>query len=245
MSMLLNISVWLIEDESAIAETIAYALTREGACVRIFDRAQPVITALAQATPQLVIADVGLPDRDGFALFREIKARLPDLPWIFLTARSEEIDRVLGLELGADDYIAKPFSLRELSARVRTILRRSRIHNIAIETEANHLVSSTPILHYQSFSLHSDTLEIYYHQQKLNLTRTEFLLLQTLLQTPLRVLTRVQLMNAVWPDDHDSMERTVDTHIKSIRAKLALIAPQHDPISTHRGVGYSLQCAQS
>ncbi len=234
--MLINISIWLIEDEMPIAEALEYSLTREGASVRIFSQAQCLIEALAIEAPQLIIADVGLPDMDGFALFRIIKAKLPDLPWIFLTARSEEIDRVLGLELGADDYIAKPFSLREVNARVRTLLRRTTLQaSVAAQTQY-------PVYQYAVFSLNENTADIYYHQQRLHLTRTEYLLLKTLLHSPQRVFSRSQLMDAIWHDEHDSMERTVDTHIKTLRAKLNVINSHDEPIRTHRGLGYSLQC---
>ncbi len=120
--------IWLVEDEPSIADTLIYTLESEGFTLRWFDRGEPALAALSSGSPALAIVDVGLPDINGFDLCRRMLAAAPDLPVIFLTARSEELDRIVGLEIGADDYIAKPFSPREVSARVRTILRRLQNH---------------------------------------------------------------------------------------------------------------------
>ncbi len=224
--------IWLVEDEAGIADTLVYALQTEGYDVRWFERGQPVLDALQNERPSLVILDVGLPDINGFDLYRQILPRA-DLPLMFLTARSEEIDRIVGLELGADDYVAKPFSPREVCARVRSILRRS---GRARQTQTG---AAKP-----AFRVDEAGANIQYRGETLPLTRYEYLLLKTLLAQPARVYSRTQLMDLVWQDAEDSLERTVDTHIKTLRAKLREIDPAADPILTHRGLGYSLKGGQ-
>ncbi|CAI2139029.1 Transcriptional regulatory protein CreB [Serratia ficaria] len=150
---------------------------------------------------------------------------------LFLTARSDEVDRLIGLEIGADDYVAKPFSPREVSARVRTILRR--LH------KQQRLQQAAPY-HFGPFMLDEQAATISYHQRPLSLTRYEFLLLKTLLLAPGRVFSRQQLMDCVWAQAEESLDRTVDTHIKTLRAKLRAVDPGEPPIHTHRGLGYSV-----
>lgn len=223
--------LWLVEDEPSIADTLIYTLESEGFQVRWFERGEPALQALQQGLPALVILDVGLPDINGFELCRRLLAQAADLPILFLTARSGELDRLIGLEIGADDYVAKPFSPREVSARVRTILRR--LH------KQQRLQQST-LYHFGAFSLDEEGATICYHQQPLPLTRYEFLLLKTLLQAPGRVFSRQQLMDIVWAQAEESLDRTVDTHIKTLRAKLRAIDAAEPPIHTHRGLGYSV-----
>jgi two-component system catabolic regulation response regulator CreB len=173
----------------------------------------------------LAVLDVGLPDIGGFALCRELR-RGRDLPVIFLTAQAAEADRILGLEIGADDYVGKPFSPRELVARVRAVLRRGRVAPVA----------DTP----GPFEHDLDGKRIRFHGRLLDLTRYEYGLLAALLQRPGAVLSRAQLMDRVWDDALDSGDRTVDSHIKTLRAKLRGAGSADDPIRTHRGLGYSL-----
>jgi two-component system catabolic regulation response regulator CreB len=221
--------VLLVEDEQAISDALAVALRREGFEVTHAALAADARRAFAAAPPDLMVLDVGLPDGSGFDLCREYLARA-DVPIIFLTARGEEIDRVLGLELGADDYIVKPFALREVVARVRAILRRSaRGRSPAVPTEATLL-----------FRVDRDRARIDYCEVRLDLTRYEFLLLETLLAHPERVYSRAQLMDLVWADAQASGDRTVDAHIKMLRAKLRAVSVDHEPIVTHRGFGYSV-----
>ncbi|MEG7344855.1 two-component system response regulator CreB [Serratia marcescens] len=223
--------LWLVEDEPSIADTLVYTLESEGFAVRWFERAEPALQALAQGAPALAILDVGLPDINGFELCRRLLAQAADLPILFLTARSDEVDRLIGLEIGADDYVAKPFSPREVSARVRTILRR--LH------KQQRLQQSAPY-HFGAFALDEDAATISYHQRPLPLTRYEYLLLKTLLLAPGRVFSRQQLMESVWAQAEESLVRTVDTHIKTLRAKLRAVEPGEPPIHTHRGLGYSV-----
>jgi two-component system catabolic regulation response regulator CreB len=152
---------------------------------------------------------------------------------LFLTARSDEIDRVVGLELGADDYIAKPFSPRELVARVRTILRRSVRPPAAAPAAA-------PAPPAQPFALDEERRRIRYYGRALELSRYEYGILRLLVQRPGRVFTRDELLAKVWDGDSDSFDRTVDAHIKTLRAKLKAVAPDVEPIRTLRGAGYAL-----
>lgn len=224
-------TIWLVEDETSIADTLIYTLQQEGFSVRAFDRGLPVLDAAHEERPDLAILDVGLPDINGFELCRRLLADYPDLPLLFLTARSEEVDRLIGLEIGADDYIAKPFSPREVCARVRTVLRR-------LQKQRQSLAGNT--LRIGLFEFNEMAAQISWCQQPLQLTRYEYLLLKTFLHWPGRVFSRQQLMDLVWSTAEESFDRTVDTHIKTLRAKLRVINPDLSPINTHRGLGYSL-----
>ncbi|ELY4663204.1 two-component system response regulator CreB [Cronobacter muytjensii] len=223
-------TVWLVEDETSISEALAYVMQLEGFTVRTFERGLPALDALRHTLPDLVVLDVGLPDISGFELCRQLLAAHPALPVLFLTARSEEVDKLIGLEIGADDYVAKPFSPREVCARVRTILRRLQ----------KQQSGSQNVVRAGNFELNDDAAHIAWCGQPLPLTRYEFLLLKTLLLAPGRVYSRQQLMDKVWGDASDSFDRTVDTHIKTLRAKLRAVNPDASPINTHRGLGYSL-----
>lgn len=221
--------IWLVEDEISIAETLIYMLSQEGFAVKAFERGLPALDEARLHPPALAILDVGLPDISGFELCRRLLAQHPSLPVLFLTARSDEVDKLLGLEMGADDYVAKPFSPREVCARVRTILRRMQ-----------KSTAPTDIVRIGQFELNEPAAHISWCGKSLILTRYEFLLLKTLLLSPGRVFSRQQLMDKVWGDEGDSFDRTVDTHIKTLRAKLRAINPDLSPVSTHRGMGYSL-----
>lgn len=221
--------IWLVEDETSIAETLIYMLQQDGFAVTAFERGLPVLDAAQQRLPELAILDVGLPDISGFELCRRLLARAPALPVLFLTARSDEVDKLLGLEMGADDYIAKPFSPREVCARVRTVLRR--LQKASLHNEMRRI---------GQFELDEQAAIIRWCGETLLLTRYEFLLLKTLLLAPERVFSRQQLMDQVWSDAQESFDRTVDTHIKTLRAKLRAINAELTPINTHRGMGYSL-----
>jgi two-component system catabolic regulation response regulator CreB len=226
-------SILIVEDEPAIADGIAYALRTEGFAPRHVTLGEAALDALRTEPFELAILDVGLPDVSGFEVCRRLR-QFSDLPVIFLTARSDEIDRVVGLEIGADDYVTKPFSPRELVARVRVILRR-------LEKAASNGASGVkpPI----SFELRGKEARIAFRGSLLDLTRYEYLLLKTLLEHPSHVLSRAQLMDRVWQDAEDTLERTVDAHVKSLRAKLRTIDAAADPIQTHRGMGYSINPA--
>ena len=221
-------TILVVEDEAAIAETIVYALQTEGFTPVWKTTGHEALAVLAAQPVALVVLDVGLPDMSGFDVCREIQRR-GATPVIFLTARSGEVDKIVGLELGADDYLAKPFSPRELTARVRAVLRRSN--------GAGH-GNAAPLAGWQ----HDEArCRISYRGHALDLTRNEYRLLGALLASPGRVFSRDQLMTAAWDDPGASLDRTVDAHIKTLRAKLREVAPEEDPIVTHRGLGYSLR----
>lgn len=226
-------TILLVEDETAIADTLLYALRREGFDTDWLALAAPALTRLQQQPYALVILDVGLPDQSGFELCKQIRY-FSQVPIIFLTARDAEIDRIVGLEIGADDYVAKPFSPRELIARIRAILKRTR-------SNPPHQPSPATMLCYADFRWNKDGANIEYRGQLLDLTRYEYLILGVLLEAPKRVFNREQIMQRVWNDPAASLERSVDTHIKTLRAKLRAVHDS-DPIRTHRGLGYSLEC---
>ncbi|MCF7223427.1 two-component system response regulator CreB [Marilutibacter chinensis] len=218
--------ILLVEDESAIAATVQYALQAAGFGVDHCLTGGEALRLAAGGQHDLAILDIGLPDVSGLDLCRELR-RHRDLPVIFLTAQDGEIDRILGLELGADDYVTKPFSPRELVARVRVVLRRGQRQ-------------PGPVLTAGDFEHDHDGRRIRYRGQLLDLTRYEYGLLAALLQRPGAVLSRAQLMDRVWGDALESGDRTVDTHVKTVRAKLRELHPTADPIRTHRGLGYSI-----
>jgi two-component system catabolic regulation response regulator CreB len=229
--------ILLIEDEPAIADTLTYALATDGFEPVWCATGEAALSALRQSTFALAILDVGLPDRDGFSLFREID-RQWSLPVIFLTARTAEIDRVVGLELGADDYISKPFSPREVCARVRTVLRRaSRVDAPAAAAPAPSSASTAR----GDFAIDEERKSISFRGLSLELSRIEYRLLKVLAERPGRVYSRNELMEQAWEHPDVSLDRTVDAHVKQLRAKLRAIAPDSDPIQTHRGLGYSLK----
>lgn len=221
--------ILIVEDEASIADTIRYALATDGFEPVWCATGSDALASLASQAIDLAVLDVGLPDMNGFELFRRMQ-QVAEVPVIFLTARSEEIDRVVGLELGADDYMAKPFSPRELSARVRVVLRRIKKSSSPVPPMA----TASPLL------LDEVRRRISYYQQPLELSRYEYGLLKTLLARPGRVYSRDELLDLVWDDSNERFDRTVDTHIKTLRAKLAAITPTLDPILTHRGIGYAL-----
>ena len=233
--MLSKPRILVVEDESGIADTIQYVLATDGFTPVCCATAEAALREFAAQPPALAILDVGLPDLNGFELFKQLQA-LPggaQVPMLFLTARSDEIDRVVGLELGADDYIAKPFSPRELVARVRGILRRSQRPTTAP-------VQATPRPAPAPFALDEEKRQIRYYGRALELSRYEYGILRLLVGRPGRVYTREELLAKVWDDGSDSFDRTVDAHIKTLRAKLKAVAPQLEAIRTLRGTGYAL-----
>ena len=225
----------LLEDDPAIARTVAYALERDGLqvthCLLVQDARQQM-----QRQPfDLLVLDVGLPDGSGLDLLRDVRhgqaaatLRLRQAtPVLMLSARGEELDRVLGLELGADDYLAKPFSPRELAARIKALLRRAAM-------PAPAAMAATP------FADDETGQRITLHGQARPLTRREYRLLSHLLRGAGRIHSRDSLLAAAWGDDSESTDRTVDTHIKTLRAKLREVDAGREYISTHRGMGYCL-----
>ena len=223
-------TILIVEDEPAIAATVAYALRAEGHDAEHVLLGREALPRVRSGGIDLVVLDVGLPDMTGFDVCRALR-EFSDVPVIFLTAREAEIDRVLGLELGADDYVVKPFSPRELVARVRARLRR-RMQATPGHGHGAH-----------AFEVDRAGRRIRYRGRLLDLTRYEYGVLEALLARPGAVLSRAQLMDRVWGDALESSDRTVDTHVKTLRAKLRAAGDGKgdDPIRTHRGLGYSLE----
>jgi two-component system catabolic regulation response regulator CreB len=219
--------ILVVEDEPSIRDAIQYAIESDGCEVDCCGTGGDALSLMDSTPFDLVVLDVGLPDINGFDVCRKLRKRYT-LPVLFLTARSDEIDRVVGLEIGGDDYVTKPFSPRELSARVRAILRRTKNGATPLPTDA-------------LFQIDDERVAIRYHGEPLDLSRCEYRLLAALIAKPGRVFSRAQLMDAAWDEPEASMERTVDTHIKSLRAKLRAVHAEDDPIRTHRGFGYSLE----
>ena len=228
--------ILIIEDEPAIADTLVYALKTEGFAPHWCTTGQAGLAALETQAFALIVLDIGLPDGSGFEICKTIRSR-SNVPVIFLTARTSEIDRVVGLEIGGDDYLVKPFSPRELTARVRAILRRTNgsTPNALADPPAPSEQKAS------AFALDEGRCQIRYQGKPLDLTRYEFRLLKTLLSQPGRVFSREQLMNAAWEEPGASLDRTVDAHIKTLRAKLRALSETSDQIQTHRGLGYSLR----
>ena len=228
-----NPLVLLVEDDPAIARTIIYTLERDGLQVTHSLQLVDARRQMALKRPDSLILDVGLPDGSGLDWCKQLRndAASNSLPILMLSAQGEEIDKVLGLELGADDYVTKPFSPRELLARVRSMLRRSRLQPAATELSGSC----------STFEMDADGQRVSLNGQVLNLTRREFGLLADLLQHRGRIRSREALLSSVWGLETDSTDRTVDTHIKTLRAKLLQVDSASDHIVTHRGMGYCVE----
>jgi two-component system catabolic regulation response regulator CreB len=222
--------ILLVEDDPAIARTVAYVLEREGWQVTHCLQLRDARVQLQRQAIDALVLDLGLPDGNGLELLRALRAKDSPLPVLVLSAQGEELDRVLGLELGADDYLAKPFSPRELAARVKALLRRSTgAMAAALQAKDSAVLQEM------------DGQRILLRGQSLDITRREYRLLSCLLQGTGRIYSREQLLEMAWGDDSDSSDRTVDTHVKTLRAKLRAIDANHEYIETHRGMGYSLK----
>ena len=219
--------ILVVDDEPAILDNIQYVLEAEGLETIRLSEGHAVLPLLASQQVDLILLDIGLPDISGLDLCKEIR-RTHQTPIVFLTARTAEIDRVVGLEIGGDDYISKPFSPRELSARVKAVLRRARA------------TSEEPRLH-ASFAVDGSKRQISYDGRLLELSRYEYEILSEFVRRPGHVFSREELMALVWEQPGTSLERSVDAHIKNIRSKLRAIRPDRDLIVTHRGVGYSMK----
>ncbi|MBI5633211.1 MAG: two-component system response regulator CreB [Nitrospirae bacterium] len=224
--------ILVVEDEPSILDNVLYALQTEGFEPLSAGTGQEAREILQNTDVSLVVLDIGLPDVSGFDLLREIRSK-STVSVIILTARSTEIDKVVGLELGADDYMVKPFSPRELTARIRAVMRRPS--SLKEGTSCNNAEAACP------FELDESRCLIRYHGVGLDLARYEYRLLGVLIRNPGRVFSREQLIQRISEDPDMSLDRSIDTHIKTIRQKLKSLRCDEDPIITHRGIGYSLK----
>lgn len=227
--------ITVVEDEDGIRETLTFALEQEGFGVEAFGDGQEAWAYLQARLPELIILDILLPGLDGLELCRRLRKLSETLPIIFLTSRDEEIDRVVGLEIGADDYLCKPFSMRELMARVKVLLRRLDL--------LNRVDLATPrqpgaVAQVGSLYLDLDCFLARWEQGSISLTVTEFRILASLARNPGHVRTRTQLIEAAYSYDVYVEERTVDSHIKRIRRKLGEAGGDPSAIETVHGLGY-------
>ncbi len=228
--------ILVVDDEPSILDNTLYALEMDGFEPTGCTTGDAALAAIEEGDFALVVLDVGLPDTNGFELCKRIRACW-EVPVIFLTARDGEVDRIVGLEIGADDYVTKPFSPRELSARVKAVLRRCGGNggNGEAASESPPVVSGFP------FRVDDERIQITYFGNVLALSSTEFRLLRVFCKHPGRVYSRSQLMDIAWEEPEAAMERTVDAHVKSVRAKMKAVKDSVEAIETHRGMGYSLK----
>lgn len=219
--------ILIVEDEPAISDNIQFVLESEGLETVRVATGLAASSALEDGAVDLIVLDIGLPDINGLDLLKEIR-RTRATPVILLTARSSEIDRVVGLEIGADDYVAKPFSPRELAARVKAVLRRT--------------VPAAPVkAAEEAFAVNRSKRVIAFFGTALDLSKYEYEILKLFIERKGHVFSREELMNTVWDEPEMSLDRTVDAHVKNIRAKLRAVRPDLEPLVTHRGSGYSLR----
>ncbi|MCU0287917.1 MAG: response regulator transcription factor [Acidobacteria bacterium] len=223
--------IFIVEDEPDILALIAINLEKAGYEVDKFSEAGAMLAMLKKKIPDLLILDLMLPDHDGLDVCKLLKnnKKYPDFPIIMVTARTEELDVVLGLELGADDYIAKPFSPRELVARVKAVLRRTKQ---TVPRVSRKLVIGDIL------TIDTAKYEVMVNNEKIQLTATEFMILKILAEKPGWVFPREKILHTLWGDEKDVFDRTVDVHIKNLREKLG---PAGDLIKNVRGVGYKIE----
>jgi len=222
-------NILVVEDESAIADTLVHVLESQGFGVQWVSLGQQAIECVASDEFDLVILDVGLPDLNGFEVCKAIR-NISELPIMFLTARGEEIDRIVGLEIGGDDYVTKPFSPREVVARVKAILKRVIPKSAVQHVEINE----------HGLLVAASGCDFSFEKKPLNLTSSEFKLLSHLVNSPHQVFSREQLLRVCGQASDIGYERNIDTHVKSIRAKLRHCHATANLIKTHRGFGYGL-----
>ena len=222
--------ILVVEDESALADVIRDYLVDAGMKVTLLHDGSKAAEAILAAKPDLVVLDIMLPGKDGITICREVRVQ-SDVPIVMETAKVDEIDRLLGLELGADDYLCKPFSPRELVARVKAILRRSRSAS----------PQSGKVKPAGRLQIDEEKWLTLLDGENVNLTRREFQLLLVLKKSAGRVYSRSQLLDAVFHDDADVFDRTIDSHVKNLRQKLKKVAADFDPIRSVYGVGYAYE----
>jgi two-component system response regulator BaeR len=224
-------TVLIVEDEPKIAALLRDYLHKEGYATHWFDNGDPVPEWIRNNSPDMVLLDLMLPGKDGLTICREVRG-FSQVPIIMITAKVEEIDRLLGLELGADDYICKPFSPREVIARVKSVLRRAQF----VAENANQSASA-----YRGISIDEASFRAIISGTPLELTPVEFRLLQTMMSQPGRVFARGQLMSNVYTDGRIVSDRTMDSHVKNLRQKIAAQMPDAEVIHSVYGMGYRLE----
>jgi len=222
--------ITVVDDESGIRETLSFALEKEGYEVEAFSNGEEAWKAFCLNPAHLIILDIMMPRMDGLELCRKIRSRNEEIPLMFLSSKDEEFDRILGLEIGGDDYLCKPFSLRELLTRVKVLLRRVR--HI---TSADQHVTTGPL------RIDEERHLAWWMDKELTLTISEFRILQDMAALPGAVRSRDQLITAAFPLDNYVSDRSVDSHIKRLRKKITQAAPDFDGIESVYGLGYRLR----
>lgn len=223
-------NILVIEDEKEIAQLVALHLRDNGHQVDIVHHGADGLNGALSGRYELLILDVMLPEIDGFEILRRVRDKKPDILMLMLTAKSAEIDRVLGLEIGADDYLSKPFSIREVQARVKALLRRKE-KSSSPAIQQNHLA-------YGKLKINLETREVHISNQLVNLTAKEFDLLVQFARHPGKVYTRTQLLDLVWGSGYEGFEHTVNSHINRLRAKIEIDPARPEFVQTVWGVGY-------
>lgn len=228
--------ILVVEDDPHICDVLEYALIADGYRFEKTNRGREAVAICEKEPPDLMVLDVGLPDIDGFEVCRLVR-RKSDVPIIFLTSRGDEVNRVVGLEIGGDDYLVKPFSTRELLARIKVIRRRGRSEGSASASggEQEEWISQG------NLQVNHNRFRVLYYNIEVQLTRQEFRLLELLVRQPGRVFTRDELLDRAWEDGGCVTDRTIDVHIKGLRRKLVAAHEGEDPIETVRGVGYRMR----
>jgi DNA-binding response OmpR family regulator len=220
-------TAWVVEDDPKIGDVLEYALRAEGYGVRVMRSGREVLESAARGFPDVILLDVGLPDIDGFEVCRRVR-RSSDVPVIFLTSRSDEINRVVGLEIGGDDYVAKPFSPREVLARIKAVRRRAGGSAGAAADPRAGVLAIGPL------EIDVERFRVALGGREVALTRQEFRLVELLARHPGRVFTREQILDVAWEEGGAVTDRTIDAHVKQLRRKFAGL----DLIETVRGIGY-------
>ncbi|MBX3593041.1 response regulator transcription factor [Sphingomonas sp.] len=231
----MSATIALVDDDRNILTSVSIALQAEGFVTRVYSDGEAALKALTENPPDLAVLDIKMPKLDGLELLRRLREKLTT-PVIFLTSKDDELDEALGLAMGADDYIAKPFSQRLLIARIRAILRRAEVASASPEAEAGQ--EAQPVLERGRLVMDPARHKVTWNGDNVTLTVTEFLILETLAQRPGIVKTRNQLMDAAYQDDIYVDDRTIDSHIKRVRRKFRHVDPDFDAIETLYGAGY-------
>ena len=228
----------LVDDDRNILTSISIALQAEGFITRVYSDGDTALKAFAENPPDLGVFDIKMPRMDGMELLRRVR-ETSAMPVIFLTSKDDELDEALGLAMGADDYIAKPFSQRLLIARIRALLRRQDLARG--EASATHAEAEAPLLERRRLTMDPARHKVLWDGKDVTLTVTEFLILEALAQRPGVVKSRNQLLDIAYQDDVYVDDRTIDSHIKRIRRKFRAVDPEFDAIETLYGVGYRFE----
>lgn len=241
----MNPKILIVEDEPALVDTLEYTLTRQGYTVSVATDGLKALDIAREVLPELVVLDVMLPGMDGFEVCRILRQEM-SMPIMMLTARDEEVDKVVGLEVGADDYLTKPFSMRELIARVKALLRRVRLVREEMTTASQEAVTNTPPINSEKFVFDNLIIdlsrrEIVFRGEVLHLKPKEFELLIFLARNRGIVLSRDLILERVWGWDYDGGSRTVDVHVRWLREKIESDAANPTRIVTVRGIGYRFE----